>query len=83
MSYNLTSKLKTFNHKKVSIVLGQSSPGQDVSKVFRNAEYNFDNIVVWERTLNWDEIMKVYKAQFGKAEVILQKKAALENLLNF
>ena len=55
----------------MSIALGQSSPGEDVSEVFKDAEYNFDNIVVWERFLKMDEILKVYKAQLGKKEVIL------------
>lgn len=67
----------------MSIALGQSSPGQDVSEVFKKAEYNFDNIVVWERFLEMEEIVKVYKAQVGKKEVILQKIATLKNLLNF
>ena len=73
VSYYFKSRLKTFDHKKVSIALGQSSPGQDVSEVFKKAEYNFDNIVVWERTLQWEEIMKVYKAQFGKKKIISRK----------
>ena len=69
--YNLKNKLETFDHIKVSIALGRSSPGEDVSEVFKDAEYNFDNIVVWERFLKMDEILKVYKAQLGKKEVIL------------
>ena len=81
LSYNSKSKLKTFSHKEVSLALGQSTPGQDVSEVFKKAEYNFDNIVVWERTLEWEEIMKVYRAQFGKTKVISRKTAVLENLM--
>ena len=69
--HNLKNKLETFDHIKVSIALGRSSPGEDVSEVFKDAEYNFDNIVVWERLLKMEEIVKVYKAQLGKKEVIL------------
>ena len=83
LPYNLKNKLETFDHIKVSIALGRSSPGEDVSEVFKDAEYNFDNIVVWERFLEMEEIVKVYKAQVGKKEVILQKIATLKNLLNF
>ena len=69
--YNLKNKLETFDHIKVSIALGRSSPGEDVSEVFKDAEYNFDNIVVWDRLLKMEEIVNVYKAQLGKKEVIL------------
>ena len=67
----MKNKLETFDHIKVSIALGRSSPGEDVSEVFKDAEYNFDNIVVWDRLLKMEEIVKVYKAQLGKKEVIL------------